>query len=365
MRIGQVSHYMPPHIGGLQRVGAALEVAVLAAGHEHRWVASAAPAGASGGPGRVRVPCWDGLNVRLGLPLPVWGREGRAALRGLADWADVLVVHGCLYPTSAAALMAARRRSKPVLLVQHTGPARYRRAGLDLLQEAGFRSLGRSVLAGSQRVVAATPAAAALVARLGVPARAIENSVDTERFRPPTDGERARARARLGVSGRVALFVGRLIDKKGALTLLALAARLPAITFLAVGEGPLAGRFRAGPPNLIWREALPWSEMPGVYHAADLLALPARGEGFPLVVQEAMASGLAALVPSGEAFVAPLAAERAVLSVGTGADAWARAVATTPRETLRAIGVRGRATALRYAPEGFASAYLEELASLT
>jgi len=365
LRVGQVSHYMPPHIGGLQRVGAALEVAVLAAGHEHRWVASASPAGATGGAGRVRVPCWDGLNTRLGLPLPIWGRDGREALRALSDWADVLIVHGCLYPTSAAAVAAARRRELPVLLVQHTGPARYQRLGLDAVQEVGFRSLGRAVLLASRRVIAATPAAAALMDRLGVPARTILNGVDAERFRPPTAAERAEARARLGVRGRVALFVGRLIDKKGAGAVLALASRLPAITFLAVGEGPMAARFRAGPGNLIWREKLPWSAMPGVYHAADLLALPARGEGFPLVVQEAMACGLPALLLREEAFARPLVSAGAALGVSPGVDAWARAVVEPSEAALRRVGQRGREEALRFRPEANARAYLEELASLT
>lgn len=363
--MGQVSHYMPPHIGGLQRVAAALEGALIEGGHDVRWVASAVPAGESG-PGRVRVRCWDGLNRRFGVPMPVWGRGGHAALKALCGWADVVVVHGCLYPSSVSAVAAARLASTPVLLVQHTGPARYERPPLDSVQAAGFGTVGRAVLAGSAGVVSATPAAEALMAGLGVRARRIDNGVDTARFRPATAQERAAARGRLGLSGRVALFVGRLIDKKGVRQLMAMAARLPTVTFLVVGEGPMARRLEAGLSNVVWRERVEWGEMAAVYHAADLLVLPARGEGFPLVVQEAMASGLAAAVLGGELFAAPLVREGALLGVSAAVDDWVRVVAETQGEVLARVGDAGRQIAeTRWRPEAFGRAYLEELRAIT
>jgi glycosyltransferase involved in cell wall biosynthesis len=50
-------------------------------------------------------------------------------------------------------------------------------------------------------------------------------------------------------------------------------------------------------------------ELARLYQAADLLVLPSVGEGFPLVIQEAMACGTPALVGDEAAAACPQAAE--------------------------------------------------------
>ena len=77
MKIGIVTHYMPPHIGGIELVADSLYRAYLAAGFEARWVAAREPKTAPAREdGRIRVRCWNGLESKLGVPWPVLGLEG-------------------------------------------------------------------------------------------------------------------------------------------------------------------------------------------------------------------------------------------------------------------------------------------------
>ena len=134
--------------------------------------------------------------------------------------------------------------------------------------------------------------------------------VDNDRFSAEADRRRARRaqiRETLGVPGDapVFLFCGKFIPKKHPLTLLQAAAGAQEIgadfQLLMVGDGEL----RADCLNFAQEQQLRatflgflnQSELPDAYSAADCLVLPSDdGETWGLVVNEAMASGLAAIV---------------------------------------------------------------------
>lgn len=306
-RVAMVSHYMPPHLGGIERVAESLYLAYRAHGFEVRWLASDVPRGApADDPGRIRVPAWNVLERRLGVPVPLWGPGGWRRLARLVRWAEVVHVHDCLYPGSLAAAWLARRRGIPVLLTQHIGFVRYRSRPLNALEAVAYRTAGRAVLRRVSAIALATPSAERYLARLaagGVPRLRLPNGIDLERFRPPGPGERAAAREALGLpAGPVVVFVGRLVEKKGVPLVIEAARRRPAAHFLLVGSGPLAGLLAGAGANLTHLAAVDPAEMPRVYHAADALLLPSQGEGLPLAVQEAMACGVPVLVAEDEAF---------------------------------------------------------------
>jgi glycosyltransferase involved in cell wall biosynthesis len=321
-----VSHYMPPHPGGIERVAETLYAAYRECGFAVRWLASDMPRGApADDAGRLRVPAWNVLERRLGVPVPLWGPGGWRRLARLVRWADVVHVHDCLYPGSLAAAWLARRRGVPVLLTQHIGLVRYRSRLLTALAAAAYRTVGRAVLRRASAIALATPSAEQQIERLaadGGPRLRIPNGVDLERFRPPAPGERSAARAALGLpAGPVVLFVGRLLEKKGVPVVIETARRRPAVHFLVVGDGPLAGLVAAAGPNVTRLAAVPPAEMPRVYHAADASLLPSRGEGLPLSVQEAMACGVPVLVSADDAFSAGVAASGGGLAAPREAEA--------------------------------------------
>ena len=157
----------------------------------------------------------------------------------------------------------------------------------------------------------------------------------------------------------VVLGVGRLAAQKGFDTLIAAAARWrdrrPEPLLVIAGTGPLAGQLsgQAGELGVDVRFLGSRDDVPGLLADADVLALPSRWEGQPLILQEALRAGrpvvatdvggvrdlagdgAALLVPPGD----PAAFAAAVLSVlddsdlaaSLGAAAAARA-ATLPTE---------------------------------
>lgn len=124
-------------------------------------------------------------------------------------------------------------------------------------------------------------------------------------------GDRAAARRRFSVpSGTFAVVsVGRLDVRDGGykgheLVLRALAARDRAdspMRYLIAGIGDDEARLRRIVDELGLGEAVtflgkvPAGELPDLYRAADLFALPSRGEGFGIVFLEAMACGTPAI----------------------------------------------------------------------
>jgi alpha-maltose-1-phosphate synthase len=104
------------------------------------------------------------------------------------------------------------------------------------------------------------------------------------------------------------IFVGRFVEKKGLAILRAVAARRPDLHFLLIGRGPISPE-NWGLPNVLVMGTQPQQTIAELYRAADLLLLPSVGEGFPLVVQEAMACGLPVICGSDIAQADPNASQ--------------------------------------------------------
>lgn len=353
LRIGVVTHYVPPHIGGVEIVAQALLSAYQAAGCEVRWVASrVAETEAAERHECILVGSWNGLERWWGVPWPLWGPAGIREVARLVRWADVLHVHDCLYLGSALAVLLARRARKPALLSQHIGFVRYTSPALNGLETLAYHTIGYATLRSASYIVFCTPTAEEFVKpflgkRLG-PSSAIPNGIDTGRFHLPSPLERATARQRLGVpeSSRVVLFVGRLVGKKGVDMFLDVSRRSPSFHFLMVGDGPL----RPQPANnLTWVPFIPVEQIERAYRAADTFLLPSHSEGFPLTIQEAMATGVPVITSRGQTFAALLEREGACLAVDRTPEAFCEAL-TRLWETpglLQAMTARARDLVMR------------------
>ena len=356
MKIGIVTHYMPPHIGGIELVAESLYRAYQIAGFETRWVAARSPGTAAPREnGRIRVRCWNGFEQRLGVPWPLFGLEGVRELKRLVQWADLLHVHDSLYAGTAVSVQMARSANKPIILSQHIGFVTYTSALLNLVERLANHTLGRAMLRGATHVVFCTSAAQQFATSLlngrSGSTSFIQNGIDTARFRTPSESERATARRslKLDPSARIALFVGRLVEKKGVDLLADLVKRMPSHFFLIIGDGPLRKLIQTEAKNIAWFPRIDPDSMATIYHASDLFILPSHGEGLPLSVQEAMATGLPVVVTKDEAFTSVLESEGACLATERTAEAFRHSIERLAEDALLSanLSARSRELALR------------------
>lgn len=296
MRILTVSAFYESHRGGIEIVAGATARALARRGHECRWAAAGfdpAPKDPLLQP--VPLPASDPIERWTGLPMPLPSRAARRLLEREVAAADAIIVHDALYLSSILAARYAARHGKPWLLVQHIGAIPYTNPVLRLAMTAANRLATQPLLASASQAVFISDAVRQFFAgtEWKRPPALLLNGVDHGLFRPPNAKERARLRTRFDMSDnrRQLLFVGRFVEKKGLATIHAMAAAHPEWDFQLVGGGPIEPT-DWGLPNVHPLGRRSREELAELYRASDALLLPSVGEGFPLVVQEAMASGL-------------------------------------------------------------------------
>ena len=131
-------------------------------------------------------------------------------------------------------------------------------------------------------------------------------SADTEGLQQAVDGvseaEREGLRERLGLTGVVFLYVGRLDDRKGIREMLdgwqAAGFAAGEASLLLVGDGPLREELQAraaGMTGVHFAGRVPYDDLPPYYAAADAFLITTLEDNWSLVVPEAMACALPVL----------------------------------------------------------------------
>jgi glycosyltransferase involved in cell wall biosynthesis len=303
MKIVFLSHYALPHVGGIETAIDGIAGELTRRGHEIVHIASNAGEGQDADPPPYRVIRMRALNAPerwLDVPYPLFSPSLLRVLRRELKRADVVHAHGFLYMPSVFGLPLAKHSSAaPIrVLTEHVGHVAYDSKLLDRLESLAIATLGRASLRNAEAIVAYNTRVADELAGLA-PGREIDfiaNGVDVHRFRPAEDEERAALRNELGWTDAVprVLYVGRLVGKKGIdLALDVAEASDRELELVLAGPGKLP---RPVGPNVRQLGPQSRSQLEVLYRAADAFLLPSRGEGFPLSVQEAMASGLPAVL---------------------------------------------------------------------
>jgi glycosyltransferase involved in cell wall biosynthesis len=229
---------------------------------------------------------------------------------------DVVHAHGQRAGALTVLALAGTRRPATVVTVHNTAPP-------GVMSGAVYRALEWLTAQRADAVLCVSPDLADRMRRAG--ARDVSLAVVPA---PPAAGASAgatgRARADIDAGGRaIVLAVGRLAPQKGfdvlleAMTLLR--SRNPAPVLVIAGDGPLAGqlagRSRAAGTDV--RFLGQRTDVPALLAAADVVVVPSRWEGQPLIVQEALRAGRP-LVASCAGGIPRLTGEDAALLVPPG-----------------------------------------------
>lgn len=203
---------------------------------------------------------------------------------------------------------------------------------------------------------------------LGLKAETIRvhyTGVDLDRFAPQ---DRAAAKARFHLDGPVVLCVGNLITRKGQDLLIRALADLPGVTLLLAGHGPDRTAYEklaaeVGVADRVgFLGAVPHDDLPAIYNAADVMALPSASEGLANAWVEALACGTPIAISD-------VGGAREVLNdpqAGRIVDRTPDALATTLREMLaqtpNRVAVRKAALRFTWATNG--DALLDHLSGI-
>lgn len=312
MRILTVSPFFESHGGGVEIVAGALARALAARGHESVWAAAGFDPAPSDPAVRAEpLKASDPLEARLGLPMPLVKSDGREKLRRQIIAADAIVIHDALYASSILAMRAARLARKPAVIIQHIGMIPYRNPLLRAALAAANATVTRPMLERADQAIFISDQVRAHFAgtHFRAPPMLMFNGVDSDVYTPATLDTRALLRQRLGFAddGPQLLFVGRFVEKKGVAIIKEIARWRPELTIHMAGGGPVdPTRWNLPNVRVLGRQSK--LELAELYRAADALLLPSAGEGFPLVVQEAMACGLPVICGNESAAADPGAA---------------------------------------------------------
>lgn len=228
--------------------------------------------------------------IKIPIPLFFLNKKVRKVIKS----ADVLHIHGMIYPTSLNMAFLSLIYKKPLFLTQHVGPVNYPKKIFVWAQNLVYKTSGKFISKVSNKIIYYNHSVKDWLLDNKIPndkLNFLPNGVDLELFKKVNQSEKIELRKKyeLDNNKKIVLFVGRFVPKKGFWKVFDARSKDYLTIFVGGGEVPeqisQSKDCKVFPP-------LPQEKLVELYQLSDLFVLPSENEGFPLAIQEAMCCGL-------------------------------------------------------------------------
>lgn len=302
MRILMATNYQPPHMGGIEYAAGSLKRCWEESGHTVTWITTDIPrGGAPSSSDNLRIPALNIFETLFQINSPLINPLYMRKIMDAVSEHDVINVHSLAPGLSLAVLRAALGRRRPTVVTQHVGVIPLKVPLMNLLQKRMICDAARYLVRKGGLITFVGKAVREwFVEHARIPADRIfmtPAGIDHQDFHFVTDPDRDLFRKKWGLDGNAlnVLFVGRFYEKKGLPLLRQITQRCPNMRFTFVGNGPIDPA-TWNLPNIRVIPHVSTADLRELYGAHDLFIMPSVGEGWPAVIPQAMACGLACLI---------------------------------------------------------------------
>jgi len=218
------------------------------------------------------------------------------------------VVHlNTIFPDSLLASYRARQRKKKIVYYGHSTMEDFRNSfkGSNFFAPLFRRWIIRCYNSGDV-IITPTEYSKGLLESYGIkkPIYSLSNGIDTDFFAPNEERRKAfRAEYKLNEREKAVISVGHYIERKGLPDFVELARRMPDVRFFWFGYTDLKlvpnnirEAIESAPPNLCFPGYVDRNELRDAYCGCDLFAFMTKEETEGIVVLEALACGIPAIV---------------------------------------------------------------------
>ena len=309
MKVLILTHWFQPHIGGIEIVAYNHAKEIVKRGHQVTIISSKIGEEVEeeiiDGIKVIRVKALNFFENHFGVPYPIFYPKLLLRLKEEIKESDVINTHGIVWMHSFLGAIISRIYRKPIVLHQHNTYINYKNPILRLIEKIADKTIGRYTLNSADHIIAVSGETKKYVLSIAKKLNNISisyNGVNFKRFKPIRNKKILRDELKINPEAFICLTVRRITFKNGIDTFLQVAKffneKRKDILFVLGGKGPDTDMVKKyikenHLSNIKFIGFVSDEELPDYYALSDVFILPSKtGEGFPLVVTEAFASGL-------------------------------------------------------------------------